>query len=109
MRCVDLARAMTMLANHGEMPGKGERILDISSAKPLNALMLTCGTFDAAGDFAFRVGLRAKSGVGGDIVALIPGECGICVCSPALAVSGNSLAGSLAQALPTSLSLKSIF
>lgn len=109
MSCVDLARAMTVLANHGAMPGSSERILDISAAKRLNALMLTCGTYDAAGDFAFRVGLPAKSGVGGGIVALIPGECGICVWSPALEESGNSLAGSVALELLTSLSLKSIF
>ena len=109
MSCVDLARAMTILANHGRVAGTGERILDVSPTKRLNALMLTCGTYDAAGDFAFRVGLPAKSGVGGGIVALVPGECGICVWSPALEASGNSLAGSLALEALTSLTQKSIF
>ncbi len=109
MNCVDLARAMTVLANHGAMPGSGERVLDVRAAKRLNALMLTCGAYDAAGDFAFRVGLPAKSGVGGGIVAVIPGECGICVWSPALEESGNSLAGSHALELLTTLTLKSIF
>lgn len=109
MSCVDLARAMTMLANHGRVVGSSERILDVSPTKRLNALMLTCGTYDAAGDFAFRVGLPAKSGVGGGIVALVPGECGICVWSPALEASGNSLAGSLALEALTSLTQKSIF
>lgn len=109
MSCVDLARAMCFLANHGSLPGSGEVLLDPSRAKRLNALMLTCGTYDAAGDFAFRVGLPAKSGVGGGIVALVPGECGICVWSPGLEASGNSHAGSLALEMLTTLTRRSIF
>ncbi len=109
MSCLDLARAMTFLANHGAIPWSGERVLDESSSKRLSALMLTCGTYDAAGDFAFRVGLPAKSGVGGGIVALIPGECGVCVWSPALEESGNSHAGSVALEMLTTLSGRSIF
>jgi len=109
MSCVDLARAVTFLANHGTVPWSGEQLLDKSSSKRLNALMLTCGTYDAAGDFAFRVGLPAKSGVGGGIVALIPGECGICVWSPALEETGNSYAGSIALEMLTSFTGRSIF
>jgi glutaminase len=109
MSCVDLARAVTFLANHGTVPWSREKILDASSAKRINALMLTCGTYDAAGDFAFRVGLPAKSGVGGGIVALMPGECGICVWSPALEASGNSYAGSVALEMLTSISGRSVF
>ena len=109
MSCVDLARAVTFLANHGVVPWSSEKILDASSAKRINALMLTCGTYDAAGDFAFRVGLPAKSGVGGGIVALMPGECGICVWSPALETSGNSYAGSVALEMLTSMSGRSVF
>ena len=109
MSCVDLARAVTFLANHGVVPWSGEEVLDKSSAKRISALMLTCGTYDAAGDFAYRVGLPAKSGVGGGIVALMPGECGICVWSPALEASGNSYAGSIALEMLTSLSGRSIF
>jgi glutaminase len=109
MSCVDLARAVTFLANHGTIPWSGEQLLDKSSSKRLNALMLTCGTYDAAGDFAFRVGLPAKSGVGGGIVALVPGECGICVWSPALEASGNSYAGSIALEMFTSFTGRSIF
>ncbi len=109
MNCIDLARAVTFLANHGVVPWCGERILDASSAKRINALMLTCGTYDAAGDFAFRVGLPAKSGVGGGIVALMPGECGICVWSPALEESGNSYAGSIALEMLTTMSGRSVF
>jgi glutaminase len=109
MDCVELARAVTFLAHGGTHPtGQGD-VLDTSTAKRLNALMLTCGTYDAAGDFAFRVGLPAKSGVGGGIVAVMPGECGICVWSPALEPSGNSLAGSLALERFTDLTGRSIF
>ncbi|HSW04196.1 glutaminase [Aquabacterium sp.] len=109
MNCVDLARAVTLLAHHGVLPRTGERLLSLGAAKRINALMLTCGTYDAAGDFAFSVGLPAKSGVGGGIVALVPGECGVCVWSPGLAPSGNSLAGSLALEHFTTLTGRSIF
>jgi glutaminase len=109
MNCVDLARSVLFLANHGVLPSTGERLLTASAAKRLNALMLTCGTYDAAGDFAFRVGLPAKSGVGGGILALVPGECGVCVWSPGLEPSGNSLAGSLALEAFTTITGRSIF
>ena len=109
MSCVELARAVGFLANKGVNPLNGSVVIDPSSAKRLSALMLTCGTYDAAGDFAFRVGLPAKSGVGGGIVAILPGECGICVWSPALEESGNSLAGSMALEMFTSLTGRSIF
>jgi len=72
-------------------------------------LMLTCGTYDAAGDFVYRVGLPAKSGVGGGIVAVLPGEMGICVWSPGLDATGNSLAGTQALELLTTLTGRSIF
>ncbi len=109
MSCVELARAVGFLAHRGCLPGTATRILEESPAKRLSALMLTCGTYDAAGDFAFRVGLPAKSGVGGGIVALVPGECGICVWSPALEPSGNSLAGSMALEWFTTLTGRSLF
>jgi glutaminase len=109
MDCVELARAVGFLAHGGRHPVDGREVLGPSLTKRLNALMLTCGTYDAAGDFAFRVGLPAKSGVGGGIVAVMPGECGICVWSPALEPSGNSLAGSLALERFTDLTGRSIF
>ena len=109
MSCVELARAVRFLGNKGVNPASGAVVVDASSAKRLSALMLTCGTYDAAGDFAFRVGLPAKSGVGGGIVAILPGQCGICVWSPALEESGNSHAGSLALEMFTSITKLSIF
>ena len=109
MNCVDLARAVLFLANGGVVPYSGERILDARSTKRLSALMLTCGTYDAAGDFVYRVGLPAKSGVGGGIVAVLPGEMGICVWSPGLDATGNSLAGTQALELLTTLTGRSIF
>ncbi len=109
MSCVDLARAVTFLAHKGRIPWSGEQLLSSSMAKRLNAIMLTCGTYDSAGDFAFRVGLPAKSGVGGGIVALIPDECGVCVWSPGLEPSGNSQVGSLALEMFTTLTGRSIF
>lgn len=109
MSCVELAQAALFLTNHGVVPATGERILDTSSAKRLSALMLTCGTYDAAGDFVYRVGLPAKSGVGGGIVAVLPGELAVCVWSPGLDSNGNSLAGVLALEWLTTYTGRSIF
>ncbi len=109
MSCAELAKAGAFLANHGTIPWSGRQILDASSAKRLNALMLTCGTYDAAGDFAYRVGLPAKSGVGGGILALVPGELAVAVWSPGLDENGNSLAGTQALERFTTLTARSIF
>ncbi len=109
MDCVELASAALFLANGGVAPATGERVLDMSSAKRLSALMLTCGTYDAAGDFVYRVGLPAKSGVGGGIVAVLPGEMAVCVWSPGLDANGNSLAGVLSLEWLTTLTRRSIF
>jgi glutaminase len=109
MNCAELAKAGSFLANHGRIPWNGMELLDESSAKRMNALMLTCGTYDAAGEFAYRVGLPAKSGVGGGILAIIPGEMSIAVWSPGLDVNGNSLAGTYALERFTTLMRHSIF
>ncbi|MGH8807949.1 MAG: glutaminase [Noviherbaspirillum sp.] len=109
MTCAELAKAGSFLARHGTIPWSGVQILDASSAKRLNALMLTCGTYDAAGDFAYRVGLPAKSGVGGGILALVPGDVSVAVWSPGLDATGNSLAGTYALERFTTLTSRSIF
>ncbi|WP_370947066.1 glutaminase [Amycolatopsis sp. cg5] len=108
MTCEDVARSAVFLARHG-VRNDGTRLLDLSAAKRINAVMLTCGTYDAAGEFAYRVGLPGKSGVGGGIVAIVPGRCAICVWSPGLDARGNSVAGVAALDRFTTLTGWSIF
>jgi glutaminase len=86
-----------------------EAVLTAPQVKRLNALMLTCGTYDAVGEFAYRVGLPAKSGVGGGICAVLPGEYAVTVWSPGLDPSGNSLAGGAALEFLTEVTGKSVF
>ena len=93
MSCMQLARAAGYLCRDGAHPYGGPPVLSERQARRINALMLTCGTYDAAGDFAFLVGLPCKSGVGGGIVAVVPDRLTLCVWSPALGASGNSLLG----------------
>ena len=109
MACVGLAKSFLFLANGGVVPGTGDRILTRSQAKRINAVMLTCGFYDEAGEFAYRVGMRGKSGVGGGIVAVIPGQLAISVWSPELNSRGNSLAGITALELFTTKTGTSIF
>ncbi len=109
MSAQELADSFLFLANHGVIPATGEKILSVSQTKRMNALMLTCGLYDESGDFAFRVGLPAKSGVGGGIVAIIPGELSICIWSPELNKFGNSLMGIKFLELFTTKTGKSIF
>ncbi|WP_422671089.1 glutaminase B [Billgrantia pellis] len=93
MNCVELARSFAFLANHGVNPFDGQAVLSPVQTRQMNALLLTCGLYDAAGDFAWRVGLPGKSGVGGGIVAILPRRMSICVWSPRLDSYGNSIAG----------------
>ncbi|MCD4720631.1 MAG: glutaminase [Desulfobacula sp.] len=109
MNCIDLAKSFMILANHGLSPWSGKQIISKSQAKRINSLMLTCGTYDAVGDFAYRVGLPGKSGIGGGIIAFIPGQLCVAVWSPGLNSSGNSLAGTQALELFTTKTGKSIF
>ncbi len=96
MNTADLSRSMLYLAFQGEDPISKKRFLTPSQAKRINATMLTCGHYDASGEFAFHVGLPAKSGVGGGIVAVVPNLMGIAVWSPRLNRYGNSHVGTLA-------------
>jgi glutaminase len=104
MSCRQLARAGRFLMAGGTCPATGRAIVSPERARRINALMLTCGHYDASGEFAFQVGLPAKSGVGGGILAIAPGRASIAVWSPGLSPQGNSLLGTraleeLAQAM----------
>ena len=101
MSSKELAKSMLFLANHGVNPLTKESVISESKAKRINSLMLTCGHYDASGDFAYKVGLPGKSGVGGGIVAVVPKKMAICVYSPKLNTQGNSLVGTLALELFT--------
>jgi glutaminase len=91
-----LARCVRFLANDGVDPASGRRVLSEPLARRVNAIMLTCGTYDAAGAFAFDVGLPCKSGVAGGIMAAVPDRLGAAVWSPPLDDTGNSHAGRVA-------------
>jgi len=107
--CTELAQSFAFLAAEGKQPLNGETVVSPRRARRINALMLTCGTYDRAGQFAFDVGLPAKSGVGGGIVAIVPGKMAICAWSPGLDESGNSLAATEALRLFTQRTGYSIF
>lgn len=104
-----LSRAMLYLANDGIDPINEKKHITPSQSKRINAVMLTCGHYDASGDFAFNVGLPGKSGVGGGIVAVVPEIMSICVWSPGLNAHGNSLVGTKALELFTDKTALSIF
>lgn len=110
MSCRQMARATGYLCRDGAHPFQPTtQIVTPSQARRLNALMLTCGTYDAAGEFAFLIGLPCKSGVGGGIVAVVPDTLSLCVWSPALGTSGSSLLGMKALELFVARTGLSIF
>lgn len=108
MNCVELARTFIYLANQGKTLD-GSQMITPRQARQINALMITSGMYDGAGEFAWRVGMPAKSGVGGGIIAIIPGEMSIAVWSPGLDNAGNSLAGTAVLELLTDKLGRSIF
>ena len=109
MSCVQLARATGYLCRDGVHPYDGSPVISEAQVRRINALMLTCGTYDAAGEFAFRIGLPCKSGVGGGIIAVVPDTLSLCVWSPALDKTGNSQLGRVALELFAAKTGLSIF
>jgi len=93
VNCQDLAKLGMLLANHGKGVKSGRQIIPKADARFINAVLTTSGMYDGSGEFATRVGLPAKSGVGGGIMANKPGSMGIGIYSPALDSKGNSVAG----------------
>ncbi|MDP2296349.1 MAG: glutaminase [Pseudolabrys sp.] len=96
MSCKQLAMAGRFLAKSGRNPSTGLQVIQPERARRINAVMLTCGHYDGSGEFAYRVGLPGKSGVGGGIFAVAPGKASIAVWSPGLDAAGNSHLGRIA-------------
>ena len=96
MSCRQLALAGRFLALQGRNPSTGWSVVMPERARRINAVMLMCGHYDGSGEFAYRVGLPGKSGVGGGILAIAPGKGSIAVWSPGLDTSGNSRLGQIA-------------
>jgi len=109
MSCEELAKTFMLYANHGRNVHDGETIISVSQSKRINAIMQTCGFYDEAGEFTFKVGLPGKSGIGGGIAAIFPGEYSIAIWSPPLNRKGNSLKGMRLLELLTTKSQSSIF
>jgi len=91
--CRDLAVMAATLANGGANPVTGEQALSPRYARDVLSVMHTCGMYDFAGQWAYQVGIPAKSGVSGGILAVVPGKMGIGVFSPGLDPYGNSVRG----------------
>jgi glutaminase len=109
MSCRQLVRAFQPLATGGFAPIVSETIFTERLTRRLNALLLTCGIYDSVGSFAYRVGLPAKSGVGGGIIAVVPGKATVAVWSPELDRFGTSVVGTAALEAFTRLTHCSIF
>ncbi len=109
MNCKQLAKSFILFANEGKLLNNQDRVFNTQSVKRINAIMQTCGFYDEAGEFSYRVGLPGKSGVGGGIVALHPKHYSVAVWSPPLNKKGNSELGMKALEELTSLTGLSIF
>jgi len=91
--CADLARMALVLACNGVDPILNEQLVPKRYVQIAKTFMITCGMYDASGEFAIEVGLPAKSGVSGGVLSLLPNQYGIGVLGPALNAKGNSIAG----------------
>lgn len=101
MSLTQLTKTFAFLANGGLSPTTGEQVLSRADSQRINALMATCGFYDESGEFAYRVGLPGKSGVGGGIITVLPGAFTLAAWSPGLNAKGNSLVGMKALELFT--------
>jgi glutaminase len=93
MTCVDLARIGLVFAMDGRDPFTEEQIMPLDVARICKTFMVTCGMYNASGEFAIKIGIPAKSGVSGGILAAVPRRCGIGIFGPALDEKGNSITG----------------
>ena len=109
MSCEQLSKTFMLLANEGKHYKTQEQVIDPQSVKRINSIMQTCGFYDEAGEFSYRVGLPGKSGVGGGIVAVHPKHYSVAVWSPMLNSKGNSALGMKALERLTTLTGLSIF
>lgn len=109
MTCRELVSTFLLFANRGMMVETGEQVITSSMTKRINAIMQTCGFYDEAGEFTFKVGLPGKSGIGGGIVAVHPGKYSVAVWSPRLNKKGNSVKGMKFLELLTTKTGLSIF
>ncbi|MDF2814578.1 MAG: glsA [Paenibacillus sp.] len=93
VNCRHIARMASVLANNGRDPVSGQELMPRRYVQIAKSFMITCGMYNESGEFSMRVGVPAKSGVSGGILALVPGQAGIGIVGPALNSKGNSLAG----------------
>ncbi|QSB47407.1 glutaminase A [Parageobacillus toebii] len=93
MTCIDLARIGLVFAMDGRDPFTDEQIMPLDVARICKTFMVTCGMYNASGEFAIKIGIPAKSGVSGGILAAVPGRFGIGIFGPALDEKGNSITG----------------
>jgi glutaminase len=109
MTVKELSKAFLLYTNHGKLLSNDKEIITSTMAKRINAIMHSCGFYDEAGEFSFKVGLPGKSGVGGGIAAIYPGKYSVAVWSPKLNSKGNSFLGMKALQLLTAKTKRSIF
>lgn len=109
MTCKELSQAFLYLASAGVNPITNFTVISPRRSKRINSIMQMCGFYDEAGEFAFRTGLPGKSGVGGGIIAVHPGQFSIAVWSPKLNRNGNSYKGMKVLEAFTTKTKSSIF